>query len=164
MIINDTLEEIRASQMVPKDHYKLRVISTGSPSMPNGGWPNGIPDTSWAVLNSRIIATKDPQTAHMIDQELKFWVIGNRSGRKGLGDFLYHKHLYDSNGGWDKGIPADPNGEKHLSNIVGIVYDAMVDPFEYKTGEKKGEWGYNIQPITQPDQPMLQTPEGGVPF
>lgn len=155
MIINDTMEEIRASQMVPKDHYKLRVVSTRSPKPP---------DTSWAVLNSKVIATKDSQTVHMIDQELQFWAIGERTGRKGLGDFLFHKHLYDPKGGWDKGLPEDSNGEKHLDNLVGITYDANIEPFEYKSGDKKGEWGYNIQPITQPDQPMLEIPEGGVPF
>jgi hypothetical protein len=156
MLINDTLEEIRSKEMVPQDHYKLMVTSTGSPKDPT--------DTSWAVLNCKIVATKDPQTAHMIDEELKFWIISARDGRKGLGDFLQHKHLYDPEGGWDQGIPTNGAGEKHLSNLVGVLFDVKVVPFEYKSGTKAGTWGYNIQPITQPDQPMLEVPEGTTPF
>ena len=156
MEINDTLEEIRASDFTPDDHYKLMTVSTQTPKDKE--------DNSWAKLNVKIIASKDPQNANMIDKELQFWVISQRDGRKGLGDFLHHKHLYDSEGGWDKGIPEDTEGKKHLHNLVGVTFDARIKPFEYKTGDKAGQWGYEINPITQPDQPMLEVPEGTVPF
>ena len=155
MEINDTLEEIRAADFIPDDHYKLIVLSTQTPKPP---------DVSWAKLNVKIVASKDPHNSSMIDKELQFWVVSQRDGRKGLGDFLFHKHLYDPEGGWDKGIPEDGEGKKNLHNLVGIPFDAKISPFEYKSGEKAGTWGYNIQPITQPNQPMLEVPEGTTPF
>jgi hypothetical protein len=156
MEINDTLEEIRAADFIPDDHYKLIVASTQT--------PKSTEDNSWAKLIVKIVASKDPQNAHMIDKELQFWVISQRDGRKGLGDFLQHKHLYDPEGGWDKGIPENAEGKKHLHHLVGIPFDARVVPFEFKSGEKAGTWGYNINPILQPDQPMLEIPEGTTPF
>ena len=152
MEINDTLEEIRAADMTPEDHYKLRVASTATPK------DNG--DNSWAKLFCTVIACKDPQNAHMLDKELQFWVVSNRDGRKGLGDFLYHKHLYDPEGGWDLGIPVDAEGKKHLHNLVGITFDAKVKSFQ----KKDGTWGCDIKPIVQKDQPMLEVPEGTTPF
>ena len=151
MIVNDTLEEIRAADMVPEDHYKLRIASTATPK-------NG--DNSWAKLFCSVVNVKDQQNSHMIGKELQFWVISNRDGRKGLGDFWQHKHLYDPEGGWASGIPEDTNGEKHLHNLVGVTFDAKVRSFQ----KKDGTWGSDVQPITQPDQPMLGVPDDTPPF
>jgi len=151
MEINDTLEEIRAADMIPQDHYKFLIVGAQTPDPP---------DTSWAFLKCKIIATKDPQLGHMIDKELLFWVIGQKTGRKYLGDFLQHKHHYDPEGGWEKGIPANGEGKKVLESLVGVTFDANVKSYE----KKDGTFGCDIEPITIPDQPMLSTPEDVVPY
>jgi hypothetical protein len=99
----------------------------------------------YSVAKCEILAARDPGNSAMVGRRIDYWIVSDKSGRRGLANLIHHKSLYDKEGGWEQGVPADEHGRRLTKNLVGVEFFGDV------TGYKKqnNEWGYNVYPVTR---------------
>lgn len=158
MEIKDGLEALLAEDMIPRDRYRLviRRINEATPERLDTESDLDYAarcasfNSPYSVAKCEILAARDPGNSEMVGRRVDFWMISEKSGRRGLATLLHHKAIYDAEGGWEQGVPADENGRKTTQALIGVEFFADV------TGYKKqnNEWGYNVYPVTREGEGM----------